>query len=169
MRPTSGEAAADVGFRDGVSTHFDALGDAADGELGRWQPEVMDLDLIARDLGLLEEFRVGSATQRAFEAEGLAGFQAALDFVKQKFAGSEGESLWGERGETASDFVGVEETRDGIELAEVGFSKRGFTRTVGISQGGGGCYAFADFHSTVTLFAKFRGWSISQPRRRATW
>jgi hypothetical protein len=74
MRPTSGEAPADVDFRDGVSTHFDALGDAADGELGRWQPEVMGLDLIARDLGLLEKFRVGSATQRAFEAEGLAGF-----------------------------------------------------------------------------------------------
>lgn len=32
MRPTSSEPAADVGFRDGVSTHFDALGDAADGE-----------------------------------------------------------------------------------------------------------------------------------------
>lgn len=134
MRPTSGEAAADVGFRDGVSTHFDALGDAADGELGRWQPEIMDLDLITRDFGLLEELRVGGAAQRAFKAEGLAGFQAALDFVKQKLAGSEGESLWGERGETAGDFVGIEETRDGIELAEVGFSKCGFARAVGTGE-----------------------------------
>lgn len=117
-----------------MSAHFHALGDSSNGECWCGYPEVMDLDLITRDPGLMQELRVGGAAQRAFKAEGLAGFQAALDFVKQKFASSESESLWGERGKAAGDFVGIEETRDGIELAEVGFSKRGFARTVGTGE-----------------------------------
>ena len=31
------------------------------------------------------------------------------------------------------------------------------------------CLPFWTNHSTVTDFARLRGWSISQPRRRATW
>ena len=117
-----------------MSAHFNALGDAPNGECWCGYPEVMDLDLIAREFSLLEELRVGGAAQRAFKAEGLAGLQTALDFVKQKFTCSQGESLWCEWGKAAGDFVGVEETGDGIDLAKVGFGKRGFARTVGTGE-----------------------------------
>jgi hypothetical protein len=47
----------------------------------------VDFDLETEGLGLLEEFGVGRPAEGAFEAEGNAGFEAALDFVKQQFSG----------------------------------------------------------------------------------
>jgi hypothetical protein len=119
MRPASGKASADIGFRDVVTAHFDTLGDSADGKFGRWQPEVVEFDLVAEGFGLLEQLGVSCAAECAFEAEGYAVFQAALDFVEQEFTGFDGEFLRIERRKPARDFVGVEEARDGIELAEV--------------------------------------------------
>jgi hypothetical protein len=74
----------------------------------------VDFDLKADGLGLMEELGVGGAAEGTFEAEGIAGFQAFLDFVEQEFAGFDGEFLRFERGESAGDLVGVEKTRDGI-------------------------------------------------------
>lgn len=81
-----------------MSSHFDALGDSADGEGWSGNPEVVDLDLKTEGFGLLEQLGVGGAAVGAFETEGEAGFQAALDFVEQEFAGFDGEFL-GARGE----------------------------------------------------------------------
>ncbi len=79
-----------------MAAHFDALGDTADGKLGCGQPEVMDFDLVAESLGLIEEFDVGGAAQGALEAEGYAGFQTGLEFVEQEFPGFD------------CDFLGIE-------------------------------------------------------------
>ena len=88
----------------------------------------MDFDLKADGLGLMEELGVGGAAEGACEAEGFAGFQAALDFVEQEFAGFDGEFLRGERGKAAGDLVGVKETRNlikGPSLCHVKSKSRG--------------------------------------------
>ena len=55
--------------------------------------------------------------------------------MEQEFTGFDGEFLGIERREAAGDFVGVEETRDGIELAEVGAGEGGLARAVGTGEG----------------------------------
>ena len=69
MGPTSGKAAADVGIRDGVASFLDPLGDPADGECGRRDPEVVKLDQVADGFRLIELLGVGRAAQGAFETE----------------------------------------------------------------------------------------------------
>jgi hypothetical protein len=87
-----------------------------------------------RGIWPVEQLGVGGAAECAFEAEGYAGFQAALDFVEQEFAGFDREFLRIERRKPARDFVGVEEARDGIELAEVGAGEGGLARAVGTGE-----------------------------------
>ncbi len=58
----------------------------------------MDFDLESDGFGLLEELGVGRATEGAFQTEGIARFQAVLNFVEQEFTGFDGEFLRIERG-----------------------------------------------------------------------
>ena len=54
IETASGEAPADICGRNEVATHFDALGDPADGEFGRGQREVMNLDGVTQRFCPLE-------------------------------------------------------------------------------------------------------------------
>ncbi len=120
IETASGVTPADVGGGNEVAAHFDALGDAADGEFGRGQPEIMDFDAVTECLGTLEGAGVGRAAEGAFEAEGIAGFEATVDFVKKEFACFYGDRLDIEWRKAAGEFIRIEKSRDGIELAEVG-------------------------------------------------
>ena len=51
--------------------------------------------------------------------------------MEQEFSRADGYGTGIERGEAACEFVRVEETRDGIELAEVGAGEGGFASAVG--------------------------------------
>jgi len=95
MRPASGKASSDVGFRDVVTALFDTLGDTADGEFGRWQPKVVKFDWVAGGFGLLEQLGVGGAAERAFEAEGDARPRIALKPLRKKWAGGNGSGRCG--------------------------------------------------------------------------
>jgi hypothetical protein len=86
IETASGVTPVDVGGGNEVATHFDALGDPADGEFGRGQPEVMDLDGVTQCFCPLEGAGVGRAAEGAFEAEGIAGFEATVDSMKEEFA-----------------------------------------------------------------------------------
>ena len=72
---TSCKPAAHIGLWNVVTAHFDTLGDAADGEVGRWQPEVVEFDLKNEGFGLLEQLGVGRSAEGAFETEGEADFK----------------------------------------------------------------------------------------------
>ena len=74
-----------------MAAHFDTLGDAADGERGRGQPEVVDFDLVTEGFGPLEKADVGHAAQGAFETEWDAGFLTIVDFTEQESARFDGE------------------------------------------------------------------------------
>ncbi len=140
MGQASGETAFHVGVRNGMPAHFDTLGNPANGQGRRWDPEVVDFDLVAGGFGLFQELGVGGAAESAFEAEGMAGFHAGLDFPKQEFTGSDGELFRIQRREAAGDFVGIQEARDGIKLAEIGTGEGGFARSVGTCEEvEGGC------------------------------
>lgn len=134
MIEAAGESAFHIGLRNGMPAHFDSLGNAAKSENRGWNPEVMDFDMVTEGFGPLKEADVGRAAEGAFEAEGYTGFQTVLDFAKQKFACFDGEFLRIEWGETAGDFVGVEETGYGIKLAEIGPGEGGLARAVGTGE-----------------------------------
>lgn len=125
------EAAADIVFRDVVTAFDHSLGDALDREFGGRDPQIMEFELVAETLCPVDHPLVRFSTEGALEGEGDFPWQEFVDFSEKEFSCSENHAGRIEGRETAGEFVSVEESRDGIELLEIGLGEGGFARSVG--------------------------------------
>ena len=80
------EPAADILVGDVVASLYDSLADARYGELGGFDPEIVQIDSVTLLLCSLDYFEMALSAEGAFEGKGCTLAKTFIDFFREKFA-----------------------------------------------------------------------------------
>ena len=98
-------ASPDGFFRDVVTACLDAECDPFHGDVGAFQPEIQDGDVVTDFPGLPHHLQEGTRRQRGFDAEVLTPVEEVLDFAEHQAAGCDVGALRRKRGEVFGELV----------------------------------------------------------------